>query len=102
AAVAGTGLAFGGGRVLRTLGTGLDRRDLGPSMGLPRLDEVNIDGSVFVFAVSVAVLTGAVFGFAPAVRGPAHRVAAAVRAAAGAPRAAHFFSRSSKAERGSR
>ncbi len=85
AAVAGTGLAFGGVRVLRTLGTGLDRRDLGPSMSLPRLDEVSIDGSVFVFALSVAVLTGVVFGLAPAVRVSARRSAAALRESTGSP-----------------
>ena len=65
AAVASSGLAFGGVRALRTLGTGLARRDLGPSMSLPRLDEVSIDGSVFVFALAVAILTAVVFGLAP-------------------------------------
>jgi putative ABC transport system permease protein len=68
AAVAGTTLAFGGVRLLRVLGTGMARRDLGPSMSLPRLDEVRIDGPVFIFALSVAVLTGVVFGMAPAIR----------------------------------
>lgn len=62
AAVAGTGLAFGGVRLLRDLGTGLARRDLGPSISLPRLDEVSIDGAVFVFTLAVAILTGLAFG----------------------------------------
>jgi predicted permease len=85
AAVAGTGLAFGGVRVLRTLGTGLARRDLGPSMSLPRLDEVSIDGSVFVFALAVAALTGVVFGLAPAIRLSAQRSTTALRESGGSP-----------------
>jgi putative ABC transport system permease protein len=83
AAGAGTGLAFGGVRVLRTLGTGLARRDLGPSMSLPRLDEVSIDGSVFVFALAVAVLTAVLFGSAPAIRLSAQQSMAALRENAG-------------------
>ena len=85
AAGAGTGLAFGGVQVLRTFGTGLARRDLGPSMSLPRLDEVSIDGSVFVFALAVAVLTAVLFGSAPAIRLSAQRSMAALRESAGSP-----------------
>jgi predicted permease len=85
AAGAGTGLAFGGVRILRTLGAGLARRDLGPSMSLPRLDEVSVDGPVFLFALAVAVLTGVAFGLAPAIRLSAQRSTAALRESAGSP-----------------
>jgi predicted permease len=83
--MAGTGLAHGGLRLLRTLATGLPRRDLGPNVSLPRLDEIGIDGSVLIFVVAVAVLTGVVFGLAPAVRYSAQRSMPALRDGAGAP-----------------
>jgi putative ABC transport system permease protein len=83
AGVAGTGLAYGGVRVLRSLGTGLARRDLGPSMSLPRLDEVSIDGSVYAFALAVAILTAVLFGLAPAIRLSSQRSMAALRESAG-------------------
>jgi putative ABC transport system permease protein len=67
-AVAGTGLAFGGVRLLRTLGAALPRRDSANVVSLPRLDEIGIDASVLLFTLAVAVLTGLIFGLAPAVR----------------------------------
>src|SRR5204863_9943720 len=36
--------------------------------GLPRLGEVGLNGTVFAFAVGVALLCGVLFGLAPAVR----------------------------------
>ena len=85
AGVAGTALAFAGVRLLRTLATGLARRDLGPSMTLPRLNEVRIDGSVLAFALVVAVATGVMFGLAPAIRLSAQRSLATLRGGAGSP-----------------
>ncbi len=67
-ATAGTGVAFGGVRLLRVLATTLPRRDLGNVVSFPRIDEVGIDASVLLFTLAVAVLTGLVFGLAPAVR----------------------------------
>ena len=67
-AAAGTGLAFGGVRLLRTLGAALPRRDSANVVSLPRLAEIGIDTSVLLFTLAVAVLTGLLFGLAPAVR----------------------------------
>jgi putative ABC transport system permease protein len=66
--LAGVGLAFGGVRLLRTLGASLPRRDLGPVPSLPRLAEIEIDGSVLLFTVLVSILTCVLFGIAPAMR----------------------------------
>jgi hypothetical protein len=65
---AGVGLAFGGVKLLRRLATTLPRRDLGNVVSFPRIDEVGLDASVLLFTLAVAVLTGLVFGLAPAVR----------------------------------
>jgi putative ABC transport system permease protein len=66
--IAGSFFAFGGVAILRVIGTSLPRRDLGMGMGIPRLEEVTIDGSVLLFALGVSLLTGVLFGLAPAVR----------------------------------
>jgi putative ABC transport system permease protein len=66
--LAGIGVAYSGVRLLRTLATALPRRDLGPGIGLPRLDEVSIDGSVLAFTVGASLLTGLLFGALPAIR----------------------------------
>jgi predicted permease len=64
--IAGTGLAFGGVRLLRTLAVSLPRRDLGPHVGLPRLEEISIDEHALIFTMVIAILTGVAFGLAPA------------------------------------
>ncbi len=52
---------------------------------LPRLDTVAIDTRVLLFAASATLLTGVLFGLAPAVRAARSGVAATVRQAAGRP-----------------
>jgi predicted permease len=66
--IAGIGLAFGGIRLLRTLGASLPRRDLGSGASLPRLDEIGVDASGLVFSVVVSILAGVLFGLLPAMR----------------------------------
>jgi putative ABC transport system permease protein len=68
-AIGGVGLAFGGIALLRTLATTLPRRDLGSGVGIPRLDEITIDGSVLAVTFAASVLTGLIFGLLPALRG---------------------------------
>jgi len=66
--VAGALLAVGGVRLLRILGASLPRRDIGSGIGMPRLDEVGVDGSVLLFTLAISVVTGIVFGLLPALR----------------------------------
>jgi putative ABC transport system permease protein len=66
--VAGSVLAYLGIELLQALGTGLPRRDIGPGVGLPRLDEISVDGAALFFTLSVSIVTGVLFGIAPAVR----------------------------------
>jgi putative ABC transport system permease protein len=40
----------------------------------PRINEVNIDGRALVFSLTVSLLTGALFGLAPALQLPNHRL----------------------------
>ena len=84
--LAGTALAFGAVRLLRTLATSLPRRDLGPGVTLPRLDEIGIDLSVLGFTVVIAVLTGIVCGLLPALRHSRSREADRLRERAVSPR----------------
>jgi putative ABC transport system permease protein len=55
-AVTGTLLAWWGVRMLNRL----------PVEGIPRIDEVNVNGTVLIFTAAVAALTGLLFGLAPA------------------------------------
>jgi putative ABC transport system permease protein len=63
---AGTVLAVGGVRLLRGLGTTLNRMDLGVQLMFPRLEEVGVDGTVLAVTLGTAVATGLLFGLAPA------------------------------------
>jgi len=85
-AVAGTGLAFGSVALLRVLASPLPRRDLGPSITLPRLDEVAIDARVLLFTVVLALTTGALCGLLPALRHSRPRDADALRERGASPR----------------
>jgi len=49
---------------------------------LPRAEEVQLDWRVLVFALGVSLLTGILFGLAPAMRAPARRLEEALRAGA--------------------
>lgn len=55
---AGLGIAAGSLYVIRTMHPG----------NIPRLDELGMDVRVFAFALGISVLTGVVFGLAPALR----------------------------------
>ena len=85
-AVAGTALAIGAINLLRTLATSLPRRDLGPGVSLPRLDEIGIDLRVLLFTIVVALSTGIVCGLVPAVRHAGAREADRLRERAASPR----------------
>jgi putative ABC transport system permease protein len=56
AGTAGVALAFGGVRLLRALAP----------PGLPRLNEIALDGSVLLFTLVTSVIAGLAFGLAPA------------------------------------
>src|SRR5262249_15900831 len=66
----GIALAFGGIRLLRIVTTTLARADVGPGMAIPRLNEVGIDGPVLVYTLTISLVTGLLFGLAPALRQP--------------------------------
>ena len=63
---AGTMLAVGGVRLLRGLGTTLNRMDLGVQLMFPRLGEVGVDGAVLAVTLATTLATGLLFGLAPA------------------------------------
>jgi putative ABC transport system permease protein len=80
---AGVGLAYGGIRLLQVLAAGLPRADVGQGVGLPRLDEITIDRSVLLFTLGASVVTGMVFGLAPALRQGRWRPMEVLREASG-------------------
>lgn len=72
-------LALGGGALGLLLARGavfLVSR-LGPA-SIPRLTEARVDGRLFLFALAVSVLTGILFGIAPALQGSRSNVSAAL------------------------
>ena len=73
--LAGTVIATAGVQVVKPLAVyGLQRFEVrsGPAVldrsVLPRIDEVTINGGVFTFVLAIAVVTGVLFGIAPALR----------------------------------
>src|SRR5436190_2478591 len=64
----GTLLAVWGVRLFRGLGATLGRVDLGVTSVFPRLGEIGVDGTVFVFVLALSVATGIIFGIVPALR----------------------------------
>ncbi len=83
--VAGIALAFGGVRLLKILGASLPRRDLMLGVSIPRLDEIGIDATVLAFTFGMSVLTGIVFGLAPALGHWRSLSITALRESAGSP-----------------
>src|SRR5256712_3201326 len=83
--VAGIVLAFGGVRLLKILGASLPRRDLMLGVSIPRLDEIGIDATVLAFTFGMSVLTGIVFGLAPALGHWRSLSITALRESAGSP-----------------
>jgi putative ABC transport system permease protein len=65
---AGTALAHGGVAMFQSLGTTLSRFDLGDAVTFPRLADIAIDPAVLIFALVTSILTGLLFGVAPALR----------------------------------
>jgi putative ABC transport system permease protein len=70
AGVFGLLIAWGGTRLLTAAG---------PAVGIPRLDEMSIDVTVFGFALGIAVLSGLVFGIVPAVHASRPQVNASLK-----------------------
>jgi putative ABC transport system permease protein len=60
--------AFGTVSMLRTLGTGLARRDLTPGVSIPRLEEIGINETVLLFSVATTLCVGLLVGLLPIVR----------------------------------
>ncbi len=68
-AIAGLFLAWGGVRFLVTLGPDV----------LPRIDEISLDGRVLAFTIALTIVTGILFGLAPALHMAKTDLAAATR-----------------------
>ena len=76
------GLAGLLGLALAAWGTRIVVRLLPADLALPRVAEIGVDGRVLAFAIGVSVLTGVLFGVAPALSGSAVRLAETLREAA--------------------
>lgn len=92
---AGTMLAFGGVRLLRTLAATLSRMDLGNLTSFPRLNEVGIDASVLAFTLATTIATGVLFGLAPAIGRTRFDYAEALKEGAGSSVSGFYLSRRS-------
>jgi len=66
--VAGVLLALGTVSALRTLGSSLARRDLTPGVSIPRLEEIQIDGTALIFTVATTLCVGLLVGLLPVAR----------------------------------
>jgi predicted permease len=65
---AGVVLAVGTVSALRGLGTSLARRDLTPGVSIPRLEEIQIDGTALIFTVATTLCVGLLVGLLPVIR----------------------------------
>jgi putative ABC transport system permease protein len=77
--IAGTFLAIGGVRLLRSLATTISRLDLGNQLSFPRIDETGVDPWVLTFSIGTSVAAGVLFGLAPALRHSRSDTTAALR-----------------------
>jgi predicted permease len=66
--VAGVMLAYWGVRLFQGLGATLGRVDIGDASAFPRLEEIGLDWTVLAYALALSIVTGAIFGIAPALR----------------------------------
>jgi putative ABC transport system permease protein len=67
-AMTGVALAIGGIRLLRRVATTMSRVDLSTGPLFPRVDEIGVDVTVLGFTIGTALITGVLFGLAPALR----------------------------------
>jgi putative ABC transport system permease protein len=81
---AGMALAYGGIHLLQALAAGAPRRDIGPGFTLPRIDEIGLDWRVLAFTLAMSIITGLLFGLAPAIRRAQPTPMDALREGAGA------------------
>jgi predicted permease len=65
--------AGGGLGILLALGSVAFVRNFGPA-DIPRLDQARVDGPVLLYALAVSVVTGILFGLAPACHGSGNRL----------------------------
>ena len=63
----GTGIAIAAVRLLKLLAAVPTRRDLGPGLTLPRLDQIRVDGGVLLYVAAISIAAGVLFGLAPAI-----------------------------------
>jgi predicted permease len=66
--VAGVMLAYWGVRLFQGLGATLGRVDIGDASAFPRLEEIGLDWTALAYALALSIVTGAIFGIAPALR----------------------------------
>jgi predicted permease len=90
---AGIALAYGGVELLRVLLQGFARPDgrivrqigaeMGTANGFPRLDEIALDSTALVFTLALSLVTGILFGLAPALQHVVRTEADALRDGSG-------------------